>query len=129
MVFQVVVRGYPPPSLTWYHQDTEVTADYSKSMELQKDGTLSITSTEFKHSGVYRLVAKNSGGSAEKEVKLTVKEEFEEDEPVEKERVEVKPVPASEFGEYVARGHCNSNEIFRDQYNVRLENTVHDSHM
>ena len=116
MVFQVVVRGDPPPSLTWYHQDTPLTSDYS--MELQPDGSLSITSSELRHTGVYTLSARNTGGSVQKEVRLTVRQEELGAALADGERVEVKPVPLAEFGEYVAQGHSNSNEIFKLQYKV-----------
>ena len=47
VVFQVVVRGYPLPSLTWYHEDTLLTPDYS--LELLQDGSLSISSMRFEN--------------------------------------------------------------------------------
>ena len=114
--FKVVVRGYPQPSLTWYHEDTQITPDYS--LELTQDGSLSITSTELKHSGVYKLLAKNSSGSAEREVRLIVRQEEEEAAPVDRERVEIQPVPVAEFGEYVAYCHSNSEKVFKSQYIV-----------
>ena len=116
--FKVVVRGYPQPSLTWYHEDTQVIPDYS--LELTQDGSLSITSTELKHSGVYKLLAKNSSGSAEREVRLTVRQEEEEAAPVDRERVEIQPVPVAEFGEYVAHCHSYANKVFKLQYSVTL---------
>ena len=114
--FKVVVRGNPQPSLTWYHEDTQLMADYS--MVIQQDGSLSITSSELKHSGVYRLSAKNSRGSEEREMRLTVTQEEEEPAVTAKERVEIQPVPVSAFGEYVAKNHACSDEIFKLQYNV-----------
>ena len=118
MIFKVAVRGNPKPSLTWYHQDTQLTSDYS--LELQQDGSLSIVSTELRHSGVYRLVAKNSKGSAERQVTLTVRQEPEEETAAADKKVLIKPTPVSEFGEYVAECHSNSNEVFKLQYNVNL---------
>ena len=115
--FQVVVRGSPLPSLTWYHEDTLLTPDYS--LELLQDGSLSITSTELRHSGVYRLCAKNCRGSAEREVRLTVTQEQQEAAAVDRERVQVRPVPVAEFGEYVARNHSNSDKSFKIQYTVK----------
>ena len=114
--FKVVVRGYPQPSLTWYHNDTLLMADYS--IETQQDGSLSITSSELKHSGVYRLSARNSTGSAEREVRLTVTKEEEEPAVTVKERVEIQPVPMAKFGEFVAGNHAQSDKIFRLQFNV-----------
>ena len=116
MFYKVVVMGYPQPSLTWYHEDIQVTPDYS--LELTQDGSLSITSTELKHSGVYKLLAKNSSGSTEREVRLTVRQEEEEAAPVDRERVEIQPVPVTEFGEYVAYSHLNLEQVFKLQYTV-----------
>ena len=116
MCFKVVVRGNPQPSLTWYHEDSELLADYCT--DIQQDGNLSITSAELKHSGVYRLLARNSRGRAEKEVRLTVTQEQEDHAVTPKERVEILPVPVAEFGEYVANNHAHSDEIFKLQYNV-----------
>ena len=120
--FKVVVRGYPQPSLTWYHEDTQLTSDYS--LELQEDGSLSIASTELRHSGVYKLSAKNCRGSAEREVRLTVRQEEEEAAVVDKERVQVQPVPVAEFGDYVAQNHSNSDEVFKFQYRVCVCMTI-----
>ena len=114
--FKVVVRGYPQPSLTWYHEDTQLTSDYS--LELTQDGSLSIISTEIKHNGVYKLLAKNSSGRVEREVRLTVRQEEEEAAPVTRERVDVQPVSVAEFGDYVAYCHSNSDEMFKYQYMV-----------
>ena len=80
--FKVAVRGYPQPSLTWYHE--------------------------------------NSSGSAEREVRLTVRQEEEEAAPVDRERVEIQPVPEAEFGDYVAYCHSDANKVFKLQYNVTL---------
>ena len=116
MLFKVVVRGNPLPSLTWYHNNTQLTPDYCT--EIQQDGSLSISSSQLKHSGVYRLLAKNSRGSAEREVRLTVTQEEEEPAVPAKERVETQPVPVAEFGEYVAKNHAHNDELFKLQYNV-----------
>ena len=62
--FHVKVTGVPHPNLTWYHNGVEVKADYSR--DLAEDGSLSLPSSESKHSGVYRLVALNSAGRAER---------------------------------------------------------------
>ena len=116
MFFKVVVRGHPQPSVTWYHGDIQLTPDYS--LELTQDGSLSITSTELKHNGVYKLLVKNSSGSAEREVRLTVRQEEEEAAPVDRERVEIQPMPVTEFGEYVAYCHSDANKVFKLQYSV-----------
>ena len=116
MFFRVVVRGHPQPSLTWYHDSTQLTADYS--MEIQQDGSLSISSSELRHSGVYRLLARNSRGSAEREVRLTVTGEEDEPAATAQERVDTQPVPVTGFGEYVARNHAHSDEMFIRQFDV-----------
>ncbi len=46
--------GHPPPSLTWYHDGRNVTADYAT--EVDQDGGLSFISVEAKHAGDYRLL-------------------------------------------------------------------------
>ncbi len=53
VVIKPKVGGHPPPSLTWYHDGREVTADYAT--ELNQDGGLSFPSVETKHAGEYRL--------------------------------------------------------------------------
>ena len=116
IVFKVMVRGNPQPSLTWYHQDAQLTSDYS--MELQEDGSLLIASTELKHSGVYRLSAKNSKGSVEREVTLTVRADGDEAADEVTDKVEVQPVSVAEFGDYVAQAHANSNRTLKQQYRV-----------
>ena len=115
MVFNVVVRGNPQPSLTWYHHNTQLTPDYS--LDLLQDGSLSITSSELRHSGVYKLSVKNSKGSEEREVKLTVNRE-EEEATEDKERVEMKPIPVAEIGDYVSQSHSHSDQDFKFQYSV-----------
>ena len=49
VVIKPKVGGHPPPSLTWYHDGREVTADYAT--ELDQDGGLSFSSVETKHAG------------------------------------------------------------------------------
>ena len=117
MVFNVVVRGNPQPTLTWYYDNTQLTPDYS--LDLLEDGSLSITSSELRHSGVYKLSVKNSKGSVEREVKLTVNRQEEEEAPTaDKESVEIKPIPITGFGDYVAQSHSHSDQGFKNQYSV-----------
>ena len=118
VIFKVRARGNPQPTLTWYHQGTQLTSDHS--LELQQDGGLFIASSELRHNGVYKFLAKNSRGSVEREVILSVRQEEEEATTVDREGVEVRPVPVAEFGDYVAESHSNSNEIFKLQYSVRV---------
>ena len=115
-MFKVRVTGSPQPKLMWYHDGEEVVADYSK--ELGDDGSLTMPSTETKHSGVYQLVASNKAGSMEREVKLFVKKEGEPSPYVARKHITFSPIPVEGFGEYVARYHSNDNREFRDQYSV-----------
>ena len=111
--FKVVVIGYPPPKLQWYHNGEKVAEDYST--ELDQNGSLHIPSSEKRHRGVYKLVASNSSGSAEKEVELKVLNEAEAPPPKD---VDLSPVPVMEFGSFVANNHKNSNAGFKDMYQV-----------
>ena len=115
--FKIKVSGVPQPTVTWYHDGEPVKADYAR--EVEEDGSLAIPSTELKHSGVYKAVVANQHGSEEREVKLTVIEEggnsiataFDE-------MVTSRPIPISEFGQYVSELHANSNQPFKDLYQV-----------
>ena len=103
--FKVVVSGKPEPTLTWYHNEEEITPNYSQ--EIERDGSLSIPSTEVKHRGTYRLIARNSLGSAEQEVKLSVHKSMD-----------FIPIPVKDFGKYVAKNHNNNNQGFKEQFQV-----------
>ena len=116
--FGVRVTGTPDPKLIWYHNGVEVVPDYSR--ELAEDGTLSMPSAETKHSGVYQLVAHNPGGRAEREVRLTVREEEEEKKGVSAapELIPSTGLPVALFGNFVEQCHSSQNQAFQDQYQV-----------
>ena len=114
--FRVQVSGVPPPNLVWYHNGQEVVADYST--ELGEDGSLKFPSAEARHTGVYQLVAINSAGSMEKEVKLFVHAEGQATPSMSRRVLQLKPIPVSDFGKYVADNHASNNRGFRDQYMV-----------
>ena len=116
VAFRVVVRGNPQPSLTWYHNNTQLTSNYS--LKLREGGSLSITSSELRHSRVYKLSVKNSKGSVEREVKLTVTSEEVKELSADMEGVEMNPIPVAKFGDYVAQSHSHSDEPFKAQYKV-----------
>ena len=118
VAFGVRVTGTPDPKLIWYHNGVEVVPDYSR--ELAEDGTLSMPSAETKHSGVYQLVAHNPGGRAEREVRLTVREEEEEKKGVSAapELIPSTGLPVTLFGNFVEKCHSNQNQAFQDQYQV-----------
>ena len=116
--FRIKVSGEPQPTVTWYHDGEPVRADYAR--EIESDGSLTIPSTELKHSGVYKAVAANSHGSEEKQVKLTVSEEgiSSTDAGAMNGMVSSRPIPVPDFGKYVADLHANSNQPFKDLYQV-----------
>ena len=116
MFFKVVVSGKPEPTLIWYHNVEEITPNYSQ--EIERDGSLSIPNTELKHGGTYRLVARNSLGSAEQEVKLSVVMEGENTPEVEHRSMNFIPISVKDFGKYVAKNHGNNNQGFKEQFQV-----------
>ena len=119
--FKVAVKGDPEPTLTWYHEGNELISDYS--LEIQPDGTLVIASAELRHNGVYKLLARNSSGTAERELSLTIQQEGEERIAPSKENIEVDftAVPVADFGDYVAKNHLQSDAGFRKLYEVSSE--------
>ena len=70
---EVKVEGHPPPTLVWYHNGEAVVVDYS--IEIDGQGNLFFPSIEFKHSGVYKVIATNTSGKVEKEVTVSVMSE------------------------------------------------------
>ena len=71
--FKIKVSGEPRPTVTWHLDGEPVRADYTH--EIEEDGSLTIPSTELKHSGVYKAVVANQHGSEEREIKLTARKE------------------------------------------------------
>ena len=120
--FKVKVSGVPQPTVIWYHNGEKVKADYA--CEIEEDGSLAIPSTELKHSGVYKAVVTNQHGSEEREVKITVDKEGESSEhAATDEIVSTSPIPILEFGKYVSELHANSNQPFKDLYQVCVYST------
>ena len=119
VVFQVEVTGAPQPRLRWYHDGEEVVGDYSK--KLSEDGSLTMPSAETKHSGVYQLVAVNSAGRVEREVKLMVERE-DEDSDMNGSQPQMMAtntaLSIAEFGNHVEQCHVGQNQAFKDQYQV-----------
>ena len=116
--FKIKVSGVPRPTVTWYHNGEPVRADYAR--EIEADGSLTIPSTELKHSGIYKAVVANQHGSEEREIKLTVNEEggASADAAIGDGVVSSRSIPIPEFGKYVAELHVNSNKLFKDLYRV-----------
>ena len=101
------------------HDWEPVRADYAH--EIEADGSLAIPSTELKHSGVYKAVVANQHGSEEREVKLMVNQEGGTSTAIAfDEIVSTRPIPIPEFGKYVAELHANSNQPFKDLYQVSV---------
>ena len=118
MYFKIKVSGVPQPTVTWYHDGEPVRADYAR--EIEADGSLAIPSTELKHSGVYKAFVANQHGSEERELTLTVNEEGGASTAAFSSNgvVSTRPIPISNFGKYVAELHANSNQPFKDLYQV-----------
>ena len=119
MHFKIKVSGEPQPTVTWYHDGEQVRADYAR--EIEADGSLAIPSTELKHSGVYKAVVANQHGSEEREIKLTVNEDggaSSTDGINGDGMVTSRPIPIPEFGKHVSELHANSNQPFKDLYQV-----------
>ena len=115
--FKIKVSGEPQPKVTWYHDGEPVRVDYAH--EIESDGSLTIPSTELKHSGVYKAVASNIHGSEEKEIKLIVNEEEGASTAVAiGDVVSSRSIPIQEFGKYVAELHANSNQPFKNLFQV-----------
>ncbi len=111
------MSGEPQPTVTWYHDGEPIRADYAR--EIESDGSLTIPSTELKHSGVYKAVATNIYGSEEREIKLMVNEEGGASTAMATgDVVSSRPIPIPEFGKYVAELHANSNQLFKNLYQV-----------
>jgi hypothetical protein len=104
IIDRVSARGEPQPTVTSYHDGEPVRANYAREI-----GSLNIPPAELKHSqtGVYEEVATNTyHGSQEK--RGFVKMVFS------------RPIPVPEFGKYVAELHADSNQPFKDLYQVML---------
>ncbi len=114
--FKILVNGKPEPTITWFHNGDEISTNYAQ--DIQPDGSLSFPSTEMKHSGVYKMVATNSSGSAEQEVKLNVILEAEKTPDIEKKSMTIPAVPVGDFGDYVEENSSNDHRGFRDQFMV-----------
>ena len=70
MSFPVVVTGIPPPTITWYHDDSQIHSGYAH--DIASDGSLTIYFAEMKHAGAYKMVAVNRGSTAEQTLRLSM---------------------------------------------------------
>ena len=119
VVFQVSVNGRPVPSLTWFHDNSEICLNSTQTV--QGDGSLNIPSVSVKDGGVYVLVASNCVGSVQQVVNLTVKHPEEENVAKEdgwKAASAVPPVLVGTFRNYVAEHHAAHNLQLIEQFKV-----------
>ena len=123
--FKVFVKGIPPPSYKWYHDDQRIEEDYAH--EVTEEGCLIVVTAEQKHKGTYKLVAENVAGVAKKSLTLVVNKETDEDTaPVTVNggsatapgQLSLDAIPVAEFGQHVANWHADNNKGFRSLYNV-----------
>lgn len=116
LLLPVSVRGFPKPSFTWFFEGAEVTKD--NCVEIQQDGSIFISLVQLRHTGLYRLLARNTIGSAEKSFNLYVKLRELRRILTLHNGTEIKPVPLEQFGAYVAENHAQDNKLFKNQYSV-----------
>lgn len=116
LLLPVSVRGHPKPTIVWFFEGVEVTKE--NSIEIQQDGSLFISLAQLRHTGHYRLLARNTVGIVEKSFSLFVKlRELRRVLTMHNGTV-LKPVPLEEFGEYVEENHAQDNKGFKNQYLV-----------
>lgn len=116
VVLSVQVYASPKPTLTWYHDDNLVENDYAH--EIASNGSLTIVTAELKHAGVYRLVARNNVGSAQRQLSLKLISEEPDEPSAAGTGTNTRPVPVAEFGRFVSQNHANSNKGFSSLFNV-----------
>ena len=113
----IKVKGEFQPRVTWCHNGEPIEEDYAH--ELEADGSLVLPSVEIGHSGIYKAVVSNEHGYVQQEVKLVVREELEmKAEATVSEIVYSRPIPVSNFVKYVAELHTDTNQPFKDLFQV-----------
>ena len=90
--------------------------DYS--IEIDEHGSLFFPSIELNHSGVYKVVATNESGMAEKEVNVSVMSEGCDG--GESGGSGETNIPIAEFGRFVSEHHAQGNKKFRERFEVSL---------
>ena len=108
------VEGHPSPTLVWYYNEEAVVADYS--IEIDEQGSLFFPGIELNHSGVYKVVATNDSGQAEKVVNVIVKSEGCDS--GEGGELGEKKIPVADFGTFVSEHHARGNKRFRECFEV-----------
>ena len=74
VTFTCVVSGIPTPTVTWYHNGTQLSAGGVISIS---DNTLNISSLTVGHTGMYQCFANNVVGSTQRSWALQVRERGE----------------------------------------------------
>ena len=115
------VSGTPDPQLIWYHESTCLDNDYAH--EISTDGSLTIVTTEMKHSGTYKLVAISSVGRAERKFTLKLVSDTTEQQTTVGSNAVSHPISMTELGRYVARNHADTNKGFTTLYRVSYSST------
>ena len=73
LIILVDITGFPDPTVTWYQDDKEVTQSDKITIEGDnKFSRLTIKGATGKHSGKYKVVAKNNIGEAEEKMDVTI---------------------------------------------------------
>ena len=108
------VEGHSPPTLVWYHNEEAVVTDYS--IEIDEQGSLFFPSIELKHSGVYKVIATNDSGQAEKVVTVSVMSEGCDG--VGSEGSGETKIPVANFGTFVSEYHTHGNKRSREIFEV-----------
>ena len=129
VLFQVKVAGSPPPKLVWYHNGEEIVPDYSR--EIMNDGSLTMPSVEFRHTGTYNVVAENVAGRKEGEVKLYVENEegmTKSKQGKNKPPLKTKDIPVTKFSRHVVQNHTKNKRmsmmyVYLSQFCVSLHYT------
>ena len=114
VVIKVLVTGDPEPLIKWYYEGAELMSNISR--EILSNGSLVISSSAQRHSGIYKMTADNTHGSAEKIIQLFIVANKSTKIGVEEEGAV--PVHLQQFGEYVSDHHAKSNRGFKVQYRV-----------
>lgn len=116
ILIPVSVKGFPKPTIMWFFEGHEMTKEHS--VEVQQDGSIFISLVHLKHTGHYKLLAKNTIGSIERSFNLYVKlRELRRVLTMHNGTI-LKPVPLEAFGAYVAENHEQDNKGFKSQYMV-----------
>ena len=115
VLFCAKETGTLPSKSTWYHDGESV--DYSTKQA--DDDSLTIRSTEKKHSGVYKLEAENEAGKVEKDKQLRVSVGSPEHELLSSQQPAKYPVPVAMFGSHVEKNHGYNNQPFVNEFEVR----------